>query len=477
MNKLRMSIVSALVLFGGATGGLNSAQAADWWVAVGGAGDGTTSSTPTNGIAATINGAAASDTVHIAEGIYTENDIAVGKYLTLEGAGKDLTVVQAASARSNAVTRVFYLTAGCVLKSMTVRYGRHVENDYGAGIALANNSAFNVTIEDCRITKNDSMGDTVAPKRGGAIAAPGSTAAGVLTLKNCEIVDNTSAGGLYGGGTAGLWVQKKNTVITNCLFEGNAGAAGAGAIYSSSAPLDIGDSTVISNISFYRGGGIYAGGSLTVRRSLIAYNIALNNGGGFYIGDAVHAENTTICNNTAWYDGGGVCMQNSGMAGKTQTFYHCTIANNYAVGDGGGVRRPYGTLKFYGTIVARNDSSGIYKDIYAGAVALCTNSLVGDRTGCPSSIVAGTPNAMGSYVGTSASPVDPRILTLIDNGGPTRTLALGAGSPALDHGINPLSLISDQRGAPYTRTWGAGCDIGAFEYGPFPTTGPLFKTY
>jgi hypothetical protein len=52
---------------------------------------------------------------------------------------------------------------------------------------------------------------------------------------------------------------------------------------------------------------------------------------------------------------------------------------------------------------------------------------------------------------------------LADNGGPTHTHALSAGSPAIDAGDNPFGLINDQRGAGFPRTTGAAADIGAFE--------------
>ena len=48
-------------------------------------------------------------------------------------------------------------------------------------------------------------------------------------------------------------------------------------------------------------------------------------------------------------------------------------------------------------------------------------------------------------------------------GGPTQTLALDAGSPALDTGANPDGLADDQRGPGYVRVSGAGPDIGAYE--------------
>jgi hypothetical protein len=52
---------------------------------------------------------------------------------------------------------------------------------------------------------------------------------------------------------------------------------------------------------------------------------------------------------------------------------------------------------------------------------------------------------------------------LANNGGPTQTHALGAGSPAIDTGNNDAVLSTDQRGYGFPRTVGAGTDIGAFE--------------
>ena len=68
--------------------------------------------------------------------------------------------------------------------------------------------------------------------------------------------------------------------------------------------------------------------------------------------------------------------------------------------------------------------------------------------------------------------VDPRLLALADNGGPTRTHALQPGSPAIDAGnatgAGSGTLDSDQRGADYARIVGTAADIGAYESGAGP---------
>ena len=71
----------------------------------------------------------------------------------------------------------------------------------------------------------------------------------------------------------------------------------------------------------------------------------------------------------------------------------------------------------------------------------------------------------GNLVGVA----NPRLGTLADNGGPTRTIALLPGSPAINAGSNALALertagaVTDQRGDGFARVVGRRVDIGAFE--------------
>ena len=104
--------------------------------------------------------------------------------------------------------------------------------------------------------------------------------------------------------------------------------------------------------------------------------------------------------------------------------------------------------------------SSIIADNVAGAR---TNDISGDGT-----TVTGSNNLVTAAAANVALPgntlqSDPRLWPLADYGGVTHTMALRVGSPAVDAGINPLSLASDQRGAGFARVLGAAADIGAFE--------------
>ena len=59
--------------------------------------------------------------------------------------------------------------------------------------------------------------------------------------------------------------------------------------------------------------------------------------------------------------------------------------------------------------------------------------------------------------------VNPKLQALRNNGGPTPTMALLDGSPAINRGSNPLGLNRDQRGDGFSRVAGTSTDIGAFE--------------
>lgn len=71
--------------------------------------------------------------------------------------------------------------------------------------------------------------------------------------------------------------------------------------------------------------------------------------------------------------------------------------------------------------------------------------------------------------------VDPLLLPLADNGGPTRTHALGEGSPGIDAGNNSGNLAFDQRGSGFPRVVGAAADIGAFEVRTETPDDTIFK--
>ena len=107
-----------------------------------------------------------------------------------------------------------------------------------------------------------------------------------------------------------------------------------------------------------------------------------------------------------------------------------------------------------------------------------TNSIVANATGdcflAPWGAGAVAINSGGHNIGSDSTcnltaagdqpDTDPMVDVLADNGGPTLTHALLAGSPAIDAGDDSLCPATDQRGV--SRPLGAHCDIGSFEFVP-----------
>jgi hypothetical protein len=78
----------------------------------------------------------------------------------------------------------------------------------------------------------------------------------------------------------------------------------------------------------------------------------------------------------------------------------------------------------------------------------------------------GSTSGGSSFAATDLLNVDPKLGPLQDNGGPTQTMALLSGSPALDAGdpsYPPSPTDYDQRGPGFARVAAGRVDVGASE--------------
>ena len=261
--------------------------------------------------------------------------------------------------------------------------------------------------------------------------------------------------------TAGGAVRNRGTLrLVLSVVENSFSGGGGGIFNDSGATLFVESTTVRGNIATGisgAGGGIFNFGALEIADSTITNNKASgtsssNNGGGFENVGTASLTNVTISGNSTSGRGGGVFQGAS--AGKL-TLRNVTVAGNWASIAGGGIqdmaRGPHAEL--VNTIVSAN-AAGASNDC-DGTLVSNSHNLVQDVAGCT---ITGDPT--GNILGVSAG-----LLPLADNGGPTWTMAPGAGSPVIDAGWNAACPVTDQRGVARPRDGGSGlvCDIGAVE--------------
>jgi Ca2+-binding RTX toxin-like protein len=216
-----------------------------------------------------------------------------------------------------------------------------------------------------------------------------------------------------------------------------------GAIFSKYAKLTV-DRVVISNSSSGSnlGGGIEnANGDLTVRSSTITGNSASVGGGISTRHDQAGVttiENSTITGNRAVYFGGGIWSEDPFDVAQI-TIRSTTIAGNSITGSGpsalGGGIAIEGNGTLTDTIVADNTAPAA-PDVYSfGNAVNASFTLIENPSG---TTITGGSNIFNQ---------DPKLGPFGDNGGPTPTMSLLDGSPALDTGAS-AGLGTDQRGAP-----------------------------
>ena len=250
-------------------------------------------------------------------------------------------------------------------------------------------------------------------------------------------------------GNGGGILNSGSLTISNCTISGNY-ATDQGKPYSGGG----GSTGWTGGV----GGGIHNFGGLTISNSTVSGNTADLDGGGLLNDGSMTIINSTISGNTTNGFGGGA---GGGIYnGATLIITNSTVTGNstYAGGSGGGI---YGSFTARATIIALNTAGS--PDV-AGTITSQGFNLIGNNSGATI-----TPAQSSDKIGTSSSPLDPKLGPLQNNGGPTFTCALLSGSPAIDAGDDsvlgsPMNLTTDQRGTGFPRKLGAHVDMGAVEY-------------
>ena len=378
-----------------------------------------------------INASANGDTIDFDPSVtgtisLTTGRLQISHSISILGPGYNLLTIQ----RDSSATfpfRIFEInnntTTGPTvsISGLTIANGQQ-SGTSGSGTGGGIYSAYAaLSLNGCVITGN-SASDTNNPglSGGGGVYAFGGSAGGSLSMTNCTIGSNSAAQG------GGVYVNFSNSTatFTNCTFSGNStnptSSTGAG-IYGTS-PITVNGCTFISNSTAGSGGAIYlvSAGSSSVQNSTFFSNSA-NHGGGIFNGAQLTVLSCTFSESQ---------LYNSGGAAQSLTIGNTILQSFNSI-----------NLATAGVIITSqgyNLDSGA--DIYLTGPGDITNT-------------------------------DPKLdFVPQDNGGFTKTLALTAGSPAIDQGKS-FGLTTDQRGVarPFDNpnipnaSGGDGSDIGAYE--------------
>jgi uncharacterized repeat protein (TIGR01451 family) len=226
-------------------------------------------------------------------------------------------------------------------------------------------------------------------------------------------------------------------------------------------------------------------GTLTLSSSDVSNNTAGGNstdesgGGGLWIDDGhgnfltdstLSGDGTTF---TGTSDGGGAIAL---VAGTTKLSFMTIAGNTATAAPGGGIFNDGETVDTKNSIVASN--AGVNGADCGGTSSPTFTSLGYNLEDSPDS--CGFTQPTDKVVAASTLGLGP----LANNGGPTMTRALLAGSPAINaipfadctdqSSPTPQQVTTDQRGVARPQPSGGNCDIGAYEFGDvsLATNGP-----
>ena len=313
------------------------------------------------------------------------------------------------------------------------------------------------------------------PASGGALF---NTEAAVATISESSFVSNSVAGGI--GGT-GAWGQPGWTPgsIGSYATDGAAGAeADGGAIYNGGTLLLV--STTCAGNTAAGGPGGQGGGSSEYGAANGAA-AGPGNGGVVYNSGTASLVNSTFTENTSIGGAGGPGGSSQGSAGNGGNggagiggvtygpcyATNCTLVANWAIGGAGGLGGTGGpSVQWDPTsppVRGANGETGP-ADCDGDWNAFFVNSLLAANSPPDNSPGGPIDSSNNLWANTTAGIVGP----LADNGGPTLTMSLPPGSPAIDAADTSLAPPTDQRGFP--RPFGAAADIGAYEFGYAPLT-------
>jgi predicted outer membrane repeat protein len=349
-----------------------------------------------------------------------------------------------ATVDANAIDRVFDVVSpvSVTFRRIAIRDGQTEPSDHGGGINDYVGGALRLIRS--RVVQNTAS----APNgEGGGISADGGSLKVIRSVIAHNIADGGNAGAIEGEPNMGDEV----IAISRSKIVGNRAKYAAGAIYDYNRTA-ITSSTISNNHADDGTSGAIEsyGAELRITSSTLSGNTSTDLGGAVHSygpGSNATLVNDTITKNHTDTGGGGIANEGA------MTLNAVTVARNSAGTNGGGIDAELGVITARNSLIALNTKgSGFGPDC---------------REASPGGIVSGGHNLIGTTAdctGTVFTPahhdiinVNPRIAQLADNGGPTKTIPLRAGSKAINHAGSDAPA-RDQRGVKRRDP-----DIGSFE--------------
>lgn len=354
----------------------------------------------------------------------------------------------------------------------------------GGGAVLTATGGF---ITNATFTANK----TSAPLSGGGAI---SVAAGAI-LKHVVATGNSASGTIQGEG--GALLDGGGASISDSELSQNTASTMGGAIFSTSNPETITESTIDDNVvtnakgGSEGGGGIIELGGVVLSQTTVANNTLTVSGpgpvgGGGVLADGLYLAGSTVSGNKVLGTAAGASGGGGIFSAGTLIAVNSTVSNNSSSLDGGGIENLANSGVTLSNVTLFKNAAhahGGNLENYTGGVLTLTNSILGGGTAAsgPDAYNAGT-LASGDYNVLQTAPAgtaftgtvthnaiaDPKLLALSNNGGPTLTNADQATSPGKGHipfassACGSVSIAQDERG--FIRGAGGHCDAGAYEY-------------
>ncbi|HEX3110397.1 MAG TPA: choice-of-anchor Q domain-containing protein [Thermoanaerobaculia bacterium] len=296
-----------------------------------------------------------------------------------------------------------------------------------------------------------------------------------LTITNGNITTGLNAGGA---------IQNFGTLALDTVTLRSNHSSGAGAIFQEPCTGCLTPSLFATHCLFQNnvtGGGAISiqGGVASIEQSTFDGNSSSSDGAIQIYGNStfqvdVRIDSCTFVNNVATgFNGGAIGIEVLNPGSNVQIVNDTFTGNSSgAGGHGAAIYAGASPVSITNCTIAGNNGGTAGGAVYFAAPVAMNNTIIASNTGHNCSLASGSTFSgghnlqFGDSTCTGVTVANPLLGSLADNNSSPQTMALGAGSPAIDAADPAFAPVVDQRGFPRTDGDFNGTvlpDIGSFE--------------